>query len=136
MRDKRIEPAAVDMAVLSAYGATMLTVPAFERNLAVLVLALEAKPWKTNPFKNKARFRTSLLMLISRQIDVFQRASAKALRNRLPQGFEGRDRLAPRSDRRAAERRRRTRSGGAGGSPARRETRDARHAHLRWSADQ
>lgn len=76
------------MAVLGAYGATMLTVQAFERNLAVLVLALEAKPWKTKPFKNKEQFRAFLQKLISRQIDVFQRASAKALRNRLPQGFD------------------------------------------------
>lgn len=76
------------MAVLSAYGATMLAVQAFERNLAVLVLALEAKPWKTKPFKSKEQFRASLQKLISRQIDAFQRASAKALRNRLPQDFD------------------------------------------------
>jgi hypothetical protein len=85
---KPIESAAIDMAVLGAYGATMLTVQAFERNLAVLVLALEAKPWKTKPFKNKEQFRASLQKLISRQIDAFQRASAKALRNRLPQGLD------------------------------------------------
>jgi hypothetical protein len=85
---KPIEPAAVDMAVLGAYGATMLTVQAFERNLAVLVLALEAKPWKTKPFKSKEQFRASFEKLISRQIDAFQRASAKVLRNRLPQDFD------------------------------------------------
>jgi len=66
----------------------MLTVQAFERNLAVLVLALEAKPWKGKPFKNKEQFRASLQKLISRQIDAFQRASAKALRNRLPEDFD------------------------------------------------
>src|ERR1700733_13985205 len=76
------------MAVLGAYGATMLAVQAFERSLAILVLALEAKPWKAKPSKNKEQFHASLQKLISRQIDTFQRSSAKALRNRLPEDFD------------------------------------------------
>ncbi len=66
----------------------MLAVQAFERSLAILVLALEAKPWKAKPFKNKEQFHASLQKLISRQIDAFQRSSAKALRNRLPEDFD------------------------------------------------
>jgi hypothetical protein len=65
----------------------MLTVQAFERNLATLVLVLEAKPWR-NKTLTREQFRASMGKQIRRSIDVFQRASAKALRKRLPEDFD------------------------------------------------
>jgi hypothetical protein len=34
------------------YGSAMIAVQAFERVLAVLTLALDAKSWRTRPFKS------------------------------------------------------------------------------------
>ncbi len=82
------DPESIDAAVLGAYGATMFTVQAFERSLAALVLVLGVKSSKTGTFKNDEQFRKYIHKMISRTLDAFQRASAKALRNRLPENFD------------------------------------------------
>lgn len=82
------DPTDIDAAVLGAYGATMLTVQTFERSLAVLVLAQETQPWKNRTFKTDEQCKAYVGKQISRAIDVFQRSSAKALRNRLPDSFD------------------------------------------------
>jgi hypothetical protein len=78
---------AVDMGVLLAYGSTMTQVQVFERTLALLVLALEAKP-RTRRLKTPEHFHDYMRKLISRSFHVFQRASASELRNRLPADFD------------------------------------------------
>lgn len=83
-----LEPAAVDMGVMLAYSAAMMQVQVFERNLAVLVLALESKPGRTRPFKSEEHFRAYMSKLITRSINVFHKASARQLRNRLPEDFD------------------------------------------------
>jgi len=88
VESKPPDPTTLDAAVLVTYGATMLAVQAFERSLAALVLVLEARPWKTRTFKSDEHFRSYLRKAIPRAIDVFQRASAKALRNKLPADFD------------------------------------------------
>src|ERR1700734_2033715 len=88
MKQTPPDPADIDAAVLGIYGATMLAVQAFERSLAVLVLVLEAKPWKNRTFKTDEQCKAYIGKQIARAIDVFQRSSAKALRNRLPDSFD------------------------------------------------
>jgi hypothetical protein len=51
-----LDPAVVDKSVLLAYGTTMAQVQVFERTLAVLVLASEAKP-RARSFKSPEHFR-------------------------------------------------------------------------------
>jgi hypothetical protein len=82
------DPAAVDMGVMLAYGAAMMQVQVFERNLAVLILALESKPGRTRPFKSQEHFREYMSKLITRSINTFRKASARQLRNRLPGDFD------------------------------------------------
>jgi hypothetical protein len=76
------------MGVMLAYSAAMMQVQVFERNLAVLVLVLESKPWRTRPFKSEEHFRAYMSKLITRSINVFHKASARQLRNRLPEDFD------------------------------------------------
>ena len=83
-----LDPAAVDMGVMLAYGATMMQVQVFERNLAVLILVLESKPWRTRPFKSQQHFRAYISKLITRSINTLHKASARQLRNRLPEDFD------------------------------------------------
>lgn len=76
------------MGVMLAYGAAMMQVQVFERNLALLVLALESKPGRTRPFKSQEHLREYMSKLIARSINVFHKASARQLRNRLPEDFD------------------------------------------------
>jgi hypothetical protein len=78
-----------DLAVLRAYGMTMLRVQLFERNLAALVAALErGKLGRSRDFKSAERFAAHLDKLTSKMVDLFQRASAKRLLNMLPADFD------------------------------------------------
>jgi hypothetical protein len=85
---KPVDPAALDMGVMLAYGAAMMQVQVFERNLAVLVLALESKPWRTRTFKSQEHLREYISKLITRSVNTFHKASARQLRNQLPKGFD------------------------------------------------
>ncbi|HEV2974522.1 MAG TPA: hypothetical protein VGX69_05940 [Solirubrobacteraceae bacterium] len=76
------------MFALTMYGATMLSVQAFERSLAALTLALGAKPWKTKPFKSPEHMHRYLGRLFSRIAHAFQKASAAELRKMLPAGLD------------------------------------------------
>ncbi len=76
------------MGVILAYGTTMMQVQVFERNLAVLVLALESKPWRNRKFKSEQHFRDFMGKLITRTINTFYKASARQLRRRLPADFD------------------------------------------------
>jgi hypothetical protein len=76
------------MGVILAYGAAMMQVQVFERNLALLILALESKPGRTRPFKSQEHFRAYMSKLITRSINTFHKASARQLRNRLPEDFD------------------------------------------------
>jgi hypothetical protein len=87
MEGAPLDSAVVDMGVLLAYGSTMTQVQLFERTLALLVLALEAKS-RTRRFKTRQHFQDYMGKLISRSFHVFQKASASELRNRLPDSLD------------------------------------------------
>ncbi len=70
--------------VLSTYGLTMLYVQKFERVLAAVTLALDAKPWQKRSFKSPEHTRRHLRGLFTRCIHHFQKASASELRKMLP----------------------------------------------------
>ena len=88
MQRQSIDPVAIDMGVILAYGTTMMQVQVFERNLAVLVLALESKPWRNRKFKSEQHFRDYMGKLITRTINTFYKATARQLRKRLPDDFD------------------------------------------------
>ena len=79
---------AIEMAVMLAYSGAMMQVQVFERNLAILVLAMEAKPGRTRSFKSPEQFRAHVGRLITRSMNTFQKATARQLRNRLPKDFD------------------------------------------------
>lgn len=83
-----LDPAAIHVGVILAYRTTMMQVQVFERNLAVLVLALESKPWRNRKFKSEQHLRVYMGKLITRTINTFQKASTMQLRNRLPDDFD------------------------------------------------
>jgi hypothetical protein len=66
----------------------MISVQAFERVLAALTVTLDAKPWRTRPFKSPEHMRRYLRGLFSRCVHRFQKASASELRNMLPAGLD------------------------------------------------
>jgi hypothetical protein len=76
------------MGVMLAYSGAMMQVQVFERNLAILVLTMEAKPGRTQPFKSPEQFQTHVGRLITRSMNTFQKATARQLRNRLPKDFD------------------------------------------------
>ena len=71
-----------------AYSGAMMQVQVFERNLAILVLAMEGKPGRTQPFKSPEQLRAHVSKLITRSMNTFQKATARQLRNRLPKDFD------------------------------------------------
>jgi hypothetical protein len=84
-----LDPGVVDMGVFIAYASTMLAVQVFERNLAVLVLAFEANPWRSpREVKSPEHFRSFLGKLIAKSVNTFHKATARQLRNRLPAEFD------------------------------------------------
>jgi len=76
------------MGVMLAYSGAMMQVQVFERNLAILVLAMEAKPGRTQPFKSPEQFGARVGRLVTRSMNTFQKATARQLRNRLPKDFD------------------------------------------------
>jgi hypothetical protein len=77
----------IGMGVMIAYAGAMWQVQVFERNLAILVLALEANP-TDRPFKSPEQFRKRMGKLVTRWVNTFEKGTARQLRKRLPDSFD------------------------------------------------
>jgi hypothetical protein len=73
--------------VLAAYGRAMMAVQAYERGLAMLVLASTRKE-SGRPIKDAADFTRTLARTERRLEHLFQRATPSEMRKLLPDGFD------------------------------------------------
>jgi hypothetical protein len=73
--------------VFYLYGAVMLGVQTFERSLATLVLVL-GRNRRTRELKTPQAVARALQKALDRAVNAYQKASASALRNDLPEDFD------------------------------------------------
>lgn len=73
--------------VFYLYGAVMLAVQSFERNLATLALILN-RSHRMRQLRTREEIARALQRTMNRSLDAYQRSSAKALRNKLPDDFD------------------------------------------------